>query len=397
MLNNNYTENLLEMKDAILLNIENFQDKKLIELKMKQTQQPCPRCKAMTSKIHDYRIQYVKDAPIFMQHTILKIHKRRYVCRNCQKRFYEHLPLLPKYQRTTSRLWAFVISELATVQSMKSIAARANISATSVARILDHIQYAPSALPETLSIDEFKGNAQGEKFQCILTNPKKKEVIDILPKRNSDSLCEYFAQFHIRQRKQVKYFVIDMSTLFRSVGKSCFPNAKIVADKFHVQRLVTWAFEDMRKKVQKSFHEERRRYFKRSKGIMLKDPAKLKPEELEQLSLMLSLSKPLAESYYLLQEFRKFIHSEDVFTAKKRLRQWYMHVSTLDPETFKRFYKCIETFEKWQEEIINAFDSGLTNGYTEGCNNRIKVIKRNAYGVRNFERFRKRILHVMAS
>lgn len=397
MLKDNYTENLLGMKDAILLNIENLQDKKIIELKMKQVPHPCPRCKTLTSKVHDYRIQYVKDAPIFMQHTLLKIHKRRYVCPTCGKRFYENVPLLAKYHRTTSRLWAFVIRELSTVDSMKSIAQRANISATSVARMLDHLEYGPSTLPEVLSIDEFRGNAQGEKFQCILTNPRKKEVLDILPKRNTDSLCEHFAKFDIQTRMQVKYLVIDMSTLFRSIGKSCFPNAKIVADKFHVQRLVTWAFEDMRIEVQKSFHVQRRRYFKRSRAILLKAPEKLNPYEIEQLSHMLELSKPLAESYYLLHEFRKFMCSEDIFTAKKRLNQWYMHVSTLDPKVFAKFYKCIETFEKWQEEILNAFDSGLTNGYTEGCNNRIKVIKRNAYGYRNFERFRKRILHIMAA
>lgn len=396
MLNDNYTEKLIGMKDAILLNVENMQDAMIIELKMEQRIHECPRCRSLTSKVHDYRIQYVKDVPAFHQKVILKIHKRRHVCPACGKRFYEHIPLVPKYQRTTQRVWAFVMDELSKVQSMKEIGTRAGISATSVARILDHTNYSCRSLPDAISIDEFKGNADRVKFQCILTNPRKKTVLDILPERKVDSLCEYFAQFKPENRKQVKYVVMDMSSVFKSMAQSCFPNAEIVADKFHVQRLVAWAFEDMRKKVQTEFHKQRRRYFKRSRWIMLKDSEKLTEEQLEQLSHMLELSKPLAQAYYLLHEFRNFIHSPDVHTAKKRLNDWYMHVGTTDPKEFERFHKCVETFTRWEREILNAFESGLSNGYTEGCNNKIKVIKRNAYGIRNFNRLRKRILHVMA-
>ena len=396
MLSDNYTEKLIGIKDALLLNVENIQDTMIIELKMKKRIHEGPRCKAHTSKVNDYRIQCVKDVPSFNQKVVLKIHKRRHVRPACGKKFYEHIPLVPKYQRTTQRIWAFVIDELSKVQSMKEIGIQANISSSTVARILDHMRYSCDSLPEVISIDEFKGNADGEKFQCILTNPGKRKVIDILPKRSVDSLCAYFANFKLNNRKQVKYVVMDMSAVFKSMAESCFPNAKIVADKFHVQRLVTWAFEDMRKSVQKEFHKHRRRYFKRSRWLMLKDPEKLTQEQLEQLSHMLELSGSLAQAYYLLHEFRKFIHSPDVYTAKKRLSDWYMHVGTTDSKEFERFHKCVETFSKWESEILNAFESGLSNGYTEGCNNKIKVIKRNAYGIRNFERLRKRILHVMA-
>lgn len=396
MLNHNYTEKLIGIKDAILLNVEHIQDTMIIELKMQQRIHQCPCCKTHTSKVHDYRIQYVKDVPSFHQNVLLKIHKRRHVCPSCGKRFDELIPLVPKYQRTTQRLWAFVIEELSKVQSMKEIGIRANISAVTVARILDHMNYTCTSLPNVISIDEFKGNADREKFQCILTNPRKKTVLDILPKRTADSLCAYFANFQMHNRRQVEYVVMDMSEVFRSMAKSCFPNAKIVADKFHVQRLVTWAFEDMRKSVQKEFHKQRRRYFKRSRWIMLKDPEKLTETQREQLAQMLALSKPLAQAYYLLHEFRKFIRSEDIYTAKKRLQDWYMHVGCTDSKVFKRFHKCVETFSNWENEILHAFESGLSNGYTEGCNNKIKVIKRNAYGISSFKRLRKRILHVTA-
>ena len=389
MLDTYYTENLLGLKDAILLNVHNFNELKIVEIKMKQRIHICPACGSETSRVHDYRIQDVKDIPVLGVHLILRIHKRRHVCKECGKKFYEKVPFLPKYQRTTNRLWMYVMKELDDTRSMKSIAKTSNLSVTSVARILDNVSYGISKLPEVISIDEFKGNA-GRKFQCILTDCKNRKVLDVLPEKSVESLIVYFSTFS--NRSDVKYIVMDMSTVFRSMAESCFPKAKIVADKYHVYRQVQWAFEDVRKQVQKDFAASRRRYFKRSRTLLLKGTENLTSDELEQISLMLSLSKPLAEAYYLLHEFRTFTKAKDKYEAKKLLSAWFMKVGATD---LKRFHKCVSTFALWQNEILNAFDTGLTNGYTEGCNNKIKVIKRNAYGLRNFQRFRKRILHVM--
>lgn len=392
MLINDYTEKITGLKDIELISVENFNSTTVLEVFIKKQPHHCPSCNSLTSKVHDYRIQYVKDVPSFTSQVLLKVHKRRYVCTNCGKRFFEKVSFLPKYQRTSNRLWGFVLSELSSTQSMKDIAKRINISPTSVARIMDHASYGLNRLPEVISIDEFKGNSGGNKYQCILTNPSKHQVLDILPKRSVDSLAKYFSSFN--DRNNVKYVVMDMSPVFRSMAQSCFPNAKIVADKFHVQRLVMWAFEDMRKTVQKEFYHTRRKYFKHSRWLLLKDRSKLTEDEFEQLSHMLEISKPLAQAYFLLHEFRKVIQSTSRSEAKKHLSDWFMHVGTTDSKVFRRFHQCVKTFFNWQEEILNAFETGFSNGFTEGFNNKIKVIKRNAYGMRNFDRFRKRILHI---
>lgn len=202
---------------------------------------------------------------------------------------------------------------------MKAIAHRVGISSTSVARILDHLHYEMLHLPDVISIDEFKGNTDGHKFQCILTNPKKKQALDILPERTVESLAGYFYRF--RDRTNVNYVVMDMSSVFRSMAKSCFPKARIVADKYHVQRQVAWAFEDIRKQAQKKLGTDRRRYFKRSRWIMLKNIHKLKEEEKERLEVMLNLSEELAAAYFLLQKFYEVMQSKDRVTAKRKLSE----------------------------------------------------------------------------
>lgn len=95
-------------------------------------------------------------------------------------------------------------------------------------------------------MDEFKGNADGEKFQCIITDPEHKRVLDILPNRKSEDMYRYFLKYNDRQN--VKYVVIDMSGPYRCLAKTIFPKAKIIADKYHVVRQVTWAFENVGKK-----------------------------------------------------------------------------------------------------------------------------------------------------
>ena len=246
-------------------------------------------------------------------------------------------------------------------------------------------------MPHAISIDEFRGNAGGEKFQCILTDPENKKVLDILPNRKSEDLYRYFLKF--KDRHNVKYVVIDMSGPYRCLAKTVFPRAQIVADKYHVVRQVAWAFENVRKAEQKRFHEQRRKYFKRSRKLLLKHPDKLTPDEAKQVESMLIISERLRQAYVLKNEFYKVMDSKNSYEAKKNLARWNMLCCGYNlPE----FYDCFKAFTNWQKEILNSFDVPYTNGYTEGINNKIKVIKRNAYGVRNFERFRNRILHVMA-
>ena len=125
----------------------------------------------------------------------------------------------------------------------------------------------PSILPPVLSIDEFRGNACGEKFQAILTDAKKHKVLDILPFRSQTSLMQYFNTFF--NKKEVRYFIMDMNRVYRDLAKDYFPNATIVIDKFHVVRYASWALENVRKRIQKDLHPWKRKYFKRSRKLLL--------------------------------------------------------------------------------------------------------------------------------
>ena len=384
---NNSIAKLFELEDIILKDVCSTNEEVHVFFSLQRKVHTCPFCNALTDKVHDYRTSVIKDLPFMGKKCFLHYHKRRYHCPCCNKHFYENFPLLPKYCRITTRLAFYSIHLLGNRQSVRSVASLLGISDSFIFRRMKDISYPkPSQLPEVLSIDEFRGNAGGQKFQAILTDAKNHKLFDILPTRSQTDLMLYLQSFP--NKKQVKYFVTDMNTVYKDLAREYFPNATIVIDKFHVVRYVTWALENVRKRIQKELHPSKRKYFKRSRKLLLTHKNKLKEESLDALELMLLQSSDLAVAYHLKELFYAFMESKTKDEAAKKLKFFILAAQT---SNLKEFHACLTMLGNWSKYILNAFDCKYTNGYTEGTNNAIKVIKRNAFGYRNFDNFRNRI------
>jgi transposase len=388
MLYQDYTTKLLDMEHMNVKGIENLSDRLILHVEMKRRPANCPCCGMLTDTIHDYRIQTVKDSPIQGKTVYWQYRKRRYRCTNCGKRFYEKNWLLPKWHRLTNRLALQVIQRLQEKVSRKDLSKEFNVSESTVCRWMNLIECGkPNDLPKVVSIDEFKGNVGGEKFQCILTAPTEKRVLDILPDCKERHIYEYLQRF--KNRDQVQFFVSDMRKEYIAMAKHLFPKAKIVIDKFHVVRYCTWAVENVRKRVQKGLHPDERKYFKRSRTLLLLRKDKLKDNGKEAVIRMLRFHKDLANAYLLKEKFYAFMTSENSLAARERLHAFILFASAANlPE----FEPLLSVLRNWTQYILNAFDCEYTNGFTEGCNNKIKVLKRIAFGYRSFTNLRQRIL-----
>lgn len=388
MPNSNFISEILEIKDLIVENIETCSEEIHIFFKLERRDHICTFCGAVTNKVHDYRTSILKDSPLLGKHTFLHYKKRRYHCPACNHHFNESFNLLPKHCRITNRLGFLAIHLLRDLQNVSSVARQTGISSSTIFRRMEDIKYPkPTTLPKVLSIDEFKGNAGGQKFQAILTDPKKHRVFDILPSRTQAQVSSYLRGFP--NRKEVEYFIMDMNYVYRDIAETYFPNATIVIDKFHVVRYVTWALENVRKRIQKDMHPSRRKYFKRSRRILLSHYNKLSKENKDALEVMLSMSYDLAQAYYLKELFYDFISSSSKDEALPKLKKFILSAQVSSLSEFK---PCLTMLANWSKYILNVFECPYSNGFTEGTNNKIKVIKRNAYGYRNFENFRNRIL-----
>ena len=124
MLMSDYTTELLNLEDVIITNIENIPDQLHIYVELPRREHICPTCGAATDRVHDYRMQTIKDVPL-ARDTFLHLRKRRYRC-SCGKRFFEKNPFLPRYYRVTSRLVAQIIQEFRKIVPAAEIGSRFN-------------------------------------------------------------------------------------------------------------------------------------------------------------------------------------------------------------------------------------------------------------------------------
>ncbi|MBR4983501.1 MAG: ISL3 family transposase [Lachnospiraceae bacterium] len=380
---------LINIEDVIVKKIIHSDSSVRIMLETKPKEHIYPVCGRNTKRIHDYRMQTIKDLPFQLKHCYLILRKRRYVC-SCGKRFYENYSFLPKYFQRTSRMTAFIADALHDTRSVTSVAKMCNVSTATVNRILDTISYGRPDIPLAISIDEFKGNAGGQKYQCILVDPIKHSVLDILPSRSQTQLVSYFRSIPKKERYRVKFFVCDMWRPYTDLAQSFFPNATVVIDKYHFIRQVTWAIENVRKRIQKTMPGYLRKYYKRSRSLILTRYDKLKDEKKQECDLMLLYNDDLRLAHYLKEWFYRICQNPRYSEQRKELLKW---ISTAEQSQLPEFERCAATYRHWCKEILNAFKySHISNGPTEGFNNKIKVLKRTSYGIRNFDHFRTRIL-----
>lgn len=383
----NYSEKLLGLQEVIVKKIEENEEKIQIDIEMPRKECKCPVCGNRTDKIHDYRLQLVDDLPAFGKNVRLRFRKRRYVCNSCGKRFIEPNTFLPKYNRRTQRTVMSIIERLTGVRSYSDVADEYGVSSSTVIRYFENIHYTkPTKLPEVIGIDEFKGNSGGEKFHAILTDLQKRNVVDILKTRKEVDLCQYFKGF---DRKNVKYFVSDMYEPYAEIAKTYFPDAVYVIDRYHWIRQAIWAFEAVRKETQKRFSKKHRIYFKHSKGLLIKHESDLNDDQRRQVYIMLDIDPNLSTAYFLKEHLYDVLKETDPLEQKKLLSEWIDEAQDSDIPAFQ---KCAKTYTHWFKPITNSFFCTYSNGFTEGCNNKVKVLKRNAYGFHKFNRFRNRIL-----
>lgn len=388
----NCIKNLLDLKDFIVKNIKNLKDKVEIYIELPIKEHICPCCGHSTSNIHDYYTQTIKDIPIYFKPTFLIIRKRRYVCNHCDKKFFEHNPLLSKYARRTTRLSGFVIDKLRSLVSQSDVSKQTNVSPSVISKMLPYLAVTNSTLPKVLCIDEFKGNTGHYKYQVALINGETHEVVDILECRQKHFLCDYFKKFSQDQLDNVKYFITDLWETYKDIAFTYLRKAKIVADHFHFARYACNAVNQIRISVQKKLPKTERIYFKHSRKLLLSRKCNLKTDEQkDELSyILINYSEDLRIAYREKEELLDILHSNDSSEVKiKSFSEW---VKRNLESPVSQLRDCAKTYQHWYTEIKHSLEVPYSNGVTEGFNNKIKVLKRVSFGMRNFKNFKARIL-----
>ena len=319
---NDYIQPFFNIKGEFITHSYRKDDSLIYEVILPVTEHTCPRCGQTTKYIKDYRVRTINLGSIHGLYICAKYKQRRYSCPQCTHSFSEENPFIQRYKQLGMTTITEIFRLLHEGLNYTTIARVCHVSVTTVIRYCSLISISrPKELPTVLGIDEFRGNAAGQKYQVILTDPDSHHVIDVLPKKETNALCRYFASYSRKAKQKVRFIVMDMSPQFRLVMETLFPQAPIVCDRYHVCRLADWAVERVRKREQKKLV----RYsamLKSNKRILMKHPLRLTDAELIKLEEILRIFDDLRKAYKLKQEFIHIFERQ----GKERITyhlEWY--------------------------------------------------------------------------
>lgn len=387
--------NIPGLEEVTLTKVSQSADRLILHVELARKPHMCPACKSVTSRIHDYRLQKIGHLKWFERPTFLLYKRRRYACGGCGKRFAEKNTFVDRYQRFT-REWNQAVKVRAVKgKTFKETALQYGAAVSTVMRRFDALAKTEikdaDKLPKVIAIDEYKGDTQAGRYQLIIADGETREPIDILPNRRKKTIRSYLRKYG----SEVEVVIMDMSQSFKAAVQSALGRPVIVADRFHFCRYIYWALDGVRRRVQANWHDYDRKKCKKMRHVFHKDNAKLTEKGRWYLDRYLGMDEELERAYRLKEAYCEWFQEskkrgpEASRRTKEKLEDFYREV---EKSAIPEFQKAMATFRNWQKEILNSFSFCYSNGFLEGINNLTKVLKRNAFGFRNFDRARAKIL-----
>jgi len=403
----NYINDLLELKgkNIILTDFHKEGKNRHLYIELVRKEHICPRCGQKTDIVHDYRVRTIKHQCSIGYHDIIHYRRRRYVCPHCNKRFPETNNFVNRYHKISYHTMKLIIHEYRSKQSIKDIGYRLNISYPTIIRHMNlRFKTRRLKLPEVLSIDEFKNLKNGfGKYAFIMVDPINRKLIDVFPNRKKNNLIRYFSKIPIEERLRVKIVISDLWDPYRSLVKTVFPRAKLAADGFHFIRQLYWGLDDVRIRTMKKYQTDCLEYklLKKHWKLVQAYTYGLSPKHFKErllgyhvtprqiVDMIRGFDDELKLAIDLKDEFYELMHTTSYEDSPIALRSF---IEKLKNSRISEYFHVAKTYDNWFTEICNSFiDPRYNNGFIEGLNNKIKVIKRIAFGYRNFENFKSRI------
>jgi len=351
----------------------------------------CPKCAQKALGVYDRRVVRVKDSPIRDSIAVLEIVKRRFWCRPCRKPFTEPVEGIAKGQRTTRRYRRHLLWACEKFSDLKQVRQHMKCSYGFLYKTLYEQLELQSRKrlypwPKNVGLDEHRFKKHPEKrfpiFASIVVDHVNKRVFDLVEGRSNDELNA--ALWHIPGRENVKRVTIDLSTTYRSFVRGFFPDARIVADKFHVVRLLTPEINRERKQIA---GDRRRNPIGR---MLLRNGHSLSFFERSAVYKWLDDHPTIKELYHAKEALHGIYRCRGYKRASRSLT---LFVDRLGASSLPALQRLRRTLISWRREILEYFIAPLTNGRVEGFNGKAKLIRRRAYGYRSFKNYRLRVLN----
>jgi transposase len=377
-----------------------------LQVELTERATSCPRCGGVDLHIKERPRVRVRDLPIAGRLTQLVWRKRRYRCGDCGRTFTEAHEQLPTRQRVTARFRAHLGARVADGAAHAEVAREELTSRYQVERAFAersdrHRARAGDQRPRRLSLDEAH-HRRAHELATVVSDLDRRRVIEVLDGRDRRTVERWLRALPAEIRTGIEVVSIDPYEAYRQAIQAALPHAGIVCDHFHLVRGANSALDAVRRERQREARARRPKGVRRSgqhaawrpelyraRHRLLKARERLTERERRRLSELFERDPIIAEAWGLKEAFRDVYRAEDRADAERRLEAFLAAVDRARLPAFDAFAKGIRL---WSEELLAYFDEPTTNGYAEGVINKVKVIKRRAYGIPTFTAFRHRVL-----
>ena len=379
---------LLAIPNYEVVGVEMTEDTITLDIQSTLRGVECPRCGAYCTNLHENHSRTVRDLPISGKACYLRFIRRRFFCSHCRDPFSESLSFVQERRDYTKRYQAWIFHQvkennITAVQRLEGLTYD-QIESIFLTEARARIPANPFANLKRLGIDEISLRKGKQDFVLILTNLDTGDVVDVLEKRTQDKLRARLEQLTQQERSQIAEVAIDMWEPYSNVCEELLPNADITVDRFHVAKAVNEELKKL-KNHEKKQHPE---VIRGAHYPLLKNHEDLTDTQQEKLDQVYETCPTLRMAHRLKECLRHiFEYRSTKEKAIQRLQKW-----SRIAEKEHLFPKFRKTLSNWMDKIANYFHQRTTSGMVEGINNKVKLIKRRAFGFRNFQNFRLRVM-----
>jgi transposase len=374
-----------------------------LEVELVARARSCPHCASEELEVHERPVVAIRDLPLCGRQATLRWRKRRYRCKRCLRTHTESCEQGRPRQRLTSRFRARLSERARSGGAHSEIAREERTSRYQVSRAMraaavGAIASRP-ALPRRLSLDEAAHRKGYGNLATVVSDLDRRRVHEVLDGRSRAVVERYLDSLGEGERAAVEVVCIDLYDPYRNALREMLPNAQIVADPFHVVRGAGEALDSVRRTRQRRLRAKAtgrktlratwspRLY--RARHLLLRGRERLTESQRRRLRELFAHDRAIAEAWWLKEALRSVYAARDRAQATRRLDRFFSAVERSGLQPFEAYVNGIGS---WREEILAYFDQPASNGYAEGVINKVKVIKRRAYGLPSFESFRERVL-----
>lgn len=348
----------------------------------------CHCCRQKASAEHSWTERNIRDLDFGGARVWIHIHYRKIICPSCQRILIEDLDLFHPYLRVTKRMARYVY-DLCQFMNIKDVAQFVGLDWKTVKQIDKEFLERDFGQPnyddlKILAVDEISIR-KGHNYLTVVLDYISGRVLFVGKDRRSKTLKRFFNKLKGKQRKAIEAISMDMWDPFIKAVNKKLPNAKIVFDLFHVVANFGRVIDKIRNAEFKKARKQDQAVFKGAKYLLLKNRKNIrKQSHREQLRQLLELNEVINTVMILKDKLKHIWTYRSRTWAGKAIGQWCELARSLKHPALTAFAKSLQ---RYRYGILNHCDYPIHNGKIEGVNNKIKIIKRKAYGFHDLRYF----------